>query len=138
MKYSRILGAIVCLALATPTVAENTYDLVINWARVIDPETSLDRVRNIGIKGREIAIVTAEPISGATEIDASGLVAAPGFIDVHAHGQDRYSEKCPSMMVVQPSLILKLVRFPSPAITKPRKEFHCQTTAFLCPMIPSA
>ncbi len=72
---------------------ETEYDLVILGARVIDPETMLDEVRNIGIKGNEIAIVTPEEISGADTIDATGLIAAPGFIDLHAHGQDPYSEK---------------------------------------------
>lgn len=73
--------------------AEERYDLVITGARVVDPETMLDQVRNIGISGEEIAIVTPEAISGADVIDASGLIAAPGFIDFHAHGQDPYSEK---------------------------------------------
>ena len=53
--------------------AEERYDLVITGARVIDPETMLDQVRNIGISGNEIAIVTPEAISGADVIDASGL-----------------------------------------------------------------
>lgn len=69
------------------------YDLVIRGARVVDPETMLDQVRNIGITGKEISIVTPEAITGKEVIDASGLVAAPGFIDLHAHGQDPYSEK---------------------------------------------
>ena len=69
------------------------YDLVIRGARVVDPETMLDQVRNIGIIGKEISIVTPDAITGKDVIDATGLVAAPGFIDLHAHGQDRYSEK---------------------------------------------
>ena len=69
------------------------YDLVILSARVVDPETMLDQVRNIGITGTEIAVITADAITGREQIDASGLIAAPGFIDVHAHGQDPYSEK---------------------------------------------
>jgi hypothetical protein len=73
--------------------ADTPYDLVITGARVIDPETMLDEVRNIGINGKEIAIVTRDEISGAKIINAAGLIAAPGFIDLHAHGQDPYSEK---------------------------------------------
>lgn len=72
---------------------QETYDLVIKGARVVDPETMLDQIRNIGISGEEIAIVTSATITGRDEIDANGLVAAPGFIDIHAHGQDPYSEK---------------------------------------------
>ena len=70
-----------------------TYDLVISGARVVDPETRLDQICNIGISGKEISFVTSEEIKGKFEIDATGLIAAPGFIDVHAHGQDPYSEK---------------------------------------------
>ena len=31
--------------------------------------------------------ITAESISGTATVDVSGLVVAPGFIDLHAHGQ---------------------------------------------------
>ena len=72
---------------------QDDYDLVILGARVVDPETGLDQVSNIGITGTEISVVTLEAISGTDQIDATGLIAAPGFIDVHAHGQDPYSEK---------------------------------------------
>ena len=71
---------------------EAAYDLVILGARVVDPETKLDQVVNIGITGSEIPVITPEPIEGKEQIDATGLIAAPGFIDLHAHGQDPYSE----------------------------------------------
>ncbi|MEP2029806.1 MAG: amidohydrolase family protein [Paracoccaceae bacterium] len=90
MKFFVFVVAVIASSAA---IAQTTYDLVISGARVVDPETSLDQVRNIGVIGDEIAIVTTDPIVGTTQIDASGLIAAPGFIDVHAHGQDRYSEK---------------------------------------------
>lgn len=89
----RHLLAAVFFSVLTGLANAQTYDVVILGARVVDPETALDQVRNIGITGDEIAIVTPDPISGNTEIDATGLIAAPGFIDLHAHGQDRYSEK---------------------------------------------
>ena len=69
------------------------FDVVVVGARVVDPETGLDDVRNIGVTGKEIAAVTSEPIFGKQTIDANGFIAAPGFIDLHAHGQDPYSEK---------------------------------------------
>ena len=83
---------IFCLVLTSVSFGQN-YDLVIRGARVVDPETMLDQVRNIGINGKEISVVTPDAITGTEVIDASGLVAAPGFIDLHAHGQDPYSEK---------------------------------------------
>lgn len=93
MKRMSSLAAAIVLLASGATAQQADYDLVITGARVIDPETMLDEVRNIGIKGKEIAIVTRDGISGADVIDATGLIAAPGFIDVHAHGQDPYSEK---------------------------------------------
>jgi dihydroorotase len=44
-------------------------------------------VRDLGIRDGRIAALSREPLSGDTEIDAAGLVVAPGFIDLHAHGQ---------------------------------------------------
>jgi hypothetical protein len=66
-------------------MATETYDLVISGGRVIDPETGLDAVRNIGIKRNKIAAVTEKAIQGKETIDASGHVVCPGFIDMHHH-----------------------------------------------------
>lgn len=63
------------------------YDLVILNGRVIDPETNLDAVRNIGVRHGEIAKITKKDIKGRQAINAEGMVIAPGFIDLHAHGQ---------------------------------------------------
>ena len=71
---------------ASPAQAE-TYDIVILDGRVIDPETGLDATMNVGVRGDTIVAVTADEISGEREIDASGKIVAPGFIDYHAHGQ---------------------------------------------------
>lgn len=64
------------------------YDLAILNGRVMDPETGLDAIRHVGINGGRIEAVTVKPIAGKTTIDAAGLVVAPGFIDLHSHGQD--------------------------------------------------
>ena len=69
-------------------ISDMRYDLVISGARVVDPETGLDAVRNVGIVGTEIAAVTVEKLGGGDTIDASGMVVCPGFIDMHSHGQD--------------------------------------------------
>lgn len=53
----------------------------------MDPASSTDAVRHIGITGDSIAIVSAEPLVGRDTLDAAGLVVSPGFIDLHAHGQ---------------------------------------------------
>ena len=63
------------------------YDLVIANGRVMDPASGLDAARNIGIKDGKIAVVSTGSLSGKTVLDVKGLVVAPGFIDLHSHGQ---------------------------------------------------
>src|SRR5947209_20248075 len=75
------------LFLCVVAQAQN-YDLVIRGGRVMDPESKLDAVRNIGITAGKVRAVSASPLSGRSTIDAAGLVVAPGFIDLHSHGQD--------------------------------------------------
>jgi dihydroorotase len=65
-------------------------DVVLVGGRVLDPETRLDAVRTVGIRGGRIVSVSASaavPVARDT-VDARGLVVAPGFIDLHSHGQD--------------------------------------------------
>ena len=76
-----------CALFASGLAAQERYDIVLVGGRVMDPETGLDAVRNVGIRGSEIAAISEEPLSGDVELDVSGLVVAPGFIDLHAHGQ---------------------------------------------------
>jgi N-acyl-D-aspartate/D-glutamate deacylase len=64
-----------------------TYDVVLRNGRVLDPESGTDGVRNVGITGARIAALSTGPLRGTVEIDAAGLVVAPGFIDLHSHGQ---------------------------------------------------
>jgi N-acyl-D-aspartate/D-glutamate deacylase len=64
------------------------YDLVIANGRVMDPESGLDAVRNVGIRGGKIAAISTEPLPGKQTVNAKGLVVAPGFIDLHEHGQE--------------------------------------------------
>src|SRR5438034_8342995 len=59
--------------------------------RVLDPETALDARRNVGIRDGRIAAVTVEPLAARETLAVAGLVVAPGFIDLHAHGQDSES-----------------------------------------------
>jgi dihydroorotase len=69
-------------------VAEDKYDVVILNGRVMDPESGLDAVRNVGIGGGKIRAISAGTLQGTTILDAKGLVVAPGFIDLHEHGQE--------------------------------------------------
>jgi N-acyl-D-aspartate/D-glutamate deacylase len=68
------------------------YDIVIGGGRVMDPETGLDAINNIGISGDTITRITPDSLEGASYINARGLVVAPGFIELfqHAHDQESY------------------------------------------------
>lgn len=70
-----------------------TYDVAISGARVLDPESKLDAVRNIGIRDGRISAITTAKLAGRRTIDGKGLTAAPGFIDLHAHGQDLENQR---------------------------------------------
>jgi N-acyl-D-glutamate deacylase len=78
------LGAGLAITAAQPA---GPFDIVLAGGRVMDPASGLDGVRHVGIRGGTIAAVSTTPLSGATHIDVSGLVVAPGFIDPHAHWQ---------------------------------------------------
>ena len=84
-------AVLVAAAALTPTpvplLAQDGYDIVLSGGRVMDPETGFDAVRNVGVRGGEIAAVSEDPLSGEIVLDVAGLVVAPGFIDLHAHGQ---------------------------------------------------
>jgi len=69
------------------TAVDVIYDTVLNGGRVMDPETGFDAVRNVGIRHGVIEMISADHLKGHDVQDVSGLVIAPGFIDLHAHGQ---------------------------------------------------
>lgn len=78
-------------AVAIAACAAPTYDIVIANGRVMDPESGFDAVRSIGISAGTIAAISEGSLNGTRVIDAKGLVVAPGFIDLHEHGQNEES-----------------------------------------------
>ena len=80
------LALVICSGLGCTPAEGVDYDLVILNGRVMDPETNLDAVRNVGIRDGKIEVVTTSDIKGKETIDARGHVVAPGFIDPHVHG----------------------------------------------------
>ncbi|MBS1507592.1 MAG: amidohydrolase family protein [Bacteroidetes bacterium] len=93
-----IFRAALCFILACSPAAvkgqlSKVYDVVLSGGRVIDPETKLDGIRNIGIVGNRIAAISVEPLRGKEIIDVTGLVVAPGFIDLHVHGRSNKEQE---------------------------------------------
>ena|ERR1039458_6286204 len=88
-----LIFSLILLAFSTTIVAAQQYDLVFEGGRVMDPETGLDGLRNQGIRDGKIARISSDSLSGRRVIHASGLVVAPGFIDLHQHGQDLESQR---------------------------------------------
>jgi Amidohydrolase family len=69
------------------------YDVVLSGGRVIDPETKLDAIRNVGILNNRIAQISTESLKGKETINATGLVVSPGFIDLHVHGRSNVEQE---------------------------------------------
>ena len=89
----------------------------------MDPETGLDAVRNVGIRDGKIARISSEALVGRHTFHASGLVVAPGFIDLHQHGQDLSSQRVKAMDGVTTALELE-IGVPNVAEFLKSKEGH--------------
>ncbi len=83
------------LGLSMTTAAQTAivYDVVLQGGRVIDPETKLDAIKNVGIINNRIAQISSEPMKGKKIVNATGLVVAPGFIDLHVHGRSNVEQE---------------------------------------------
>jgi len=106
---------IVCAFLAGLTMppvsssaAREIYDVVILNGRVIDPESGLDAIRNVGVSGGTIKAITTDRLNGRTVIDAKGFVVSPGFIDLHQHGQNEENYRYKVMDGVTTALELEV------------------------------
>jgi dihydroorotase len=83
----RIVKPILFSIMLAAAAQGQEFDVVLAHGRVLDPASGLDAVRYVGIRGAKIGAVSETPLRGRTVVDVSGLVVAPGFIDLHSHGQ---------------------------------------------------
>jgi N-acyl-D-aspartate/D-glutamate deacylase len=103
-----LIFSLLFLALSTTIASAPQYDLVLEGGRVMDPETGMDAVRNVGIRDGKIARISSEALSGRRVVHASGLVVAPGFIDLHQHGQEMESQRVKALDGVTTALELEI------------------------------
>ncbi len=82
--------------------------LILRGGRVIDPETGFDTVADIAVTDGRIAAVGTGLGDADKVIDAAGLVVAPGFIDLHAHGQSIPADRMQAFDGVTTALELEL------------------------------
>ena len=92
----------------TGNATEDFYDVVVLNGRVMDPESNLDAVRNLGIRGGKIQTITSKSLQGRKVIDATGLVVAPGFIDLHVHDMNDEHHRAQAMDGVTTALELEI------------------------------
>ena len=103
-----LIGLLILGTLSSASSSQAVYDLVILNGRVIDPESRTDAVRNLGISNGTIKTISSNTLRGRTVIDARGLVVAPGFIDLHQHGQDEENYRFKAMDGVTTALELEV------------------------------
>ena len=61
------------------------FHLIIRNGTVIDGTGAAPFVADVGLKDGHIAAIGAIQQTGAKEIDATGLLVTPGFVDIHTH-----------------------------------------------------
>src|SRR5215467_10308265 len=115
---------VLCLAVVLSPLSafSQSYDLVIQGGRVIDPETGLDAVRNVGISQGRIKKISAAALEGRRVISARGLVVAPGFIDLHQHGQGLESQRVKALDGVTTALELEIGKPDVSAFLQSKKD----------------
>ncbi len=59
-------------------------DIVIRGGMLVDGSGASGRMADVAVRDGKIVAV-GQGLAGSTELDASGQVVAPGFIDIHTH-----------------------------------------------------
>jgi N-acyl-D-amino-acid deacylase len=76
------------IASASDCLHAETYDLIIRHGRVIDGTGNPAFFADVAVTNGRIAAIGVINGEARQELDATGLLVAPGFIDVHTHADD--------------------------------------------------
>lgn len=75
-------------ALLTLSAIGGEFDLILRGGRLVDGSGNPAFFADVAVKDGRIAAIGKISAKASKELDASGLVVAPGFIDVHTHAED--------------------------------------------------
>lgn len=84
-----VTAALCATLIARPTAQPAAFDVLVRGGTVVDGTGAARQRADVGIRGGRIAAVGQ--LTGATAptiVDATGLIVAPGFIDVHTHADE--------------------------------------------------
>jgi len=84
MKSARMVSIVLAAVVAGPAAAQQRGDIAIVGGHVIDPASGTYRAYDVLVRGDRIIAITDEALEAERIIDASGLVVAPGFVDILA------------------------------------------------------
>ena len=88
MRIGLFAWLILLAALTAPTRGAESYDLVIRHGRVVDGSGNPAFFADVAVRQGRIAALGRIERAGRIEINAAGLIVAPGFIDVHTHADE--------------------------------------------------
>lgn len=111
-RLSRLLFFISCVAIFTLPLekslsAQHAYDLLIRNGHLVDPRNEIDGEMDVAVRDGRIAQVSRniQTEEARQVIDATGLIVAPGLIDIHVHafyGTEPHSDYSDGFLALPP------------------------------------
>jgi len=84
-RFVLTVALFVAIPMVPTRAQEVAYDVVIRNGKIVDGTGNPWYYGDVAIKGDKIAAIGRIAATGKREIDAKGLIVAPGFIDMHSH-----------------------------------------------------